>query len=53
MIECGKTKGCVAINLGPSQNGEKECELLDVKRYSSSNANFIVSPDWTYAGPKV
>ena len=56
MAECGKTKGCVAINLGPSQNGEGECELLDVVRYSFSanlNANFVVSVGWTYVGPKV
>ena len=53
MAECGKTKGCVSINLGPSQNGEKECELLDVIRHSFSNANFIVNAGWTYVGPKV
>ena len=53
MAECVKTKGCVAINLGPSKNGEKECELLDVMRYSSSNAKFIVNAGWTYVGPKV
>ena len=53
MAECGKTKGCVAINLGPSQDREKECELLDVARHSLSNADFIVSTGWTYVGPKV
>ena len=52
MAECGKTKECVAINLGPSQDGEKECELLDVVRHSLSNANFVVSTGWTYVGPK-
>ena len=53
MAECGTTKGCFAINLGPSKNEEKECELLDVVRHSLSNANFVVSTGWTYIGPKV
>jgi hypothetical protein len=52
MVECAKTEGCVAINHGPSQNGEKECELLDVARYSLKNP-IIASPGWTYVGPKV
>ena len=53
MAECGKTKGCVAINLGPSQDGEKKCELLNSVRHSLSNANFVVNAGWTYVGPKV
>jgi hypothetical protein len=28
MTHCAKTKGCVAINLGPAQAGEHECEML-------------------------
>ena len=54
MAECGKTKDCVAINLGPSQDGKKECELLDVLRHSLPNTKyFVVSPGWAYVGPKV
>ncbi len=53
MAECGKTKGCVSINLGPSQSGEQKCELLETTRYSKSNAKFTVQAGWTYVGPKV
>ncbi len=53
MAECGKTKGCISINLGPSQSGEQKCELLETTRYSKSNSKFTVQAGWTYVGPKV
>ena len=55
MAECGKTKGCVSINLSPSQSGEQKCELLETTAYSRSslNAKYAVQAGWTYVGPKV
>ena len=52
MAECGKTKGCVAINLGPHQAGKHECELLDTSRYGLW-ADMTVKDGWSYAGSKV
>ena len=52
MAQCGKTKECVAINLGPDQAGEHECELLDSTRYGFLFA-ITVEAGWTYTGPKV
>lgn len=52
MGRCGKTEGCVAINLGPSQSGERECEMLRATRYSLL-VPISVEADWTYVGPKV
>ena len=53
MVQCGKTDDCVAINLGPLQDGEHKCELLETTRYSKSNSKFIANAGWTYSGPKV
>ena len=53
MAQCTKVEGCVAINLGPSQNGEGECEMLNLTRYSKPPAGFTAKPGWTYVGPKV
>ena len=63
ITECAKSEGCVAINLGPSQAGEHDCEMLKTTRHSLFNANvmlnsisnaiFIAKPGWTYVGPKV
>ena len=53
MVQCGKTDGCVAINMSPLQGEEHECEMLDLTRYSKFFAKFIAKPGWTYTGPKV
>ncbi len=53
MAQCAKTEGCVAINLGPLQGKERECEMLDITRYSVSSFNFTAKAGWTYIGPKV
>ena len=55
MAQCGKTEGCVAINIGTSQEDqEHKCEMLDTTRYSASNfMNFTAQPGWTYTGLKV
>ena len=53
MAECGKTQGCVAINLGPNQVGEHECEFLSNTRYGFSFVNITAEAGWTYTGPKV
>ena len=53
MAQCGKTEGCVAINMSPLEGEEHECELLDLTRYSKFSLKLIVKPGWTYTGPKV
>ena len=53
MAQCTKIDGCVAINLGPPQNGEQQCEIFNVTRYSKPPANFTAKSGWTYVGPKV
>lgn len=53
MGQCGKTKGCVAINFGPMEGGERKCEMLGTTRHSASMANITVKAGWTYVGPKV
>ena len=52
MTQCVKTNGCVAINFGPEQAGEHECELLNTTRYRVFQ-EIIVKPAWTYTGIKV
>ena len=51
LASCAKTEGCVAINLGPLQAVEHECELLDTSRYGF--ADMAVKAGWTYTGSKV
>ncbi|CAB4038036.1 Hypothetical predicted protein, partial [Paramuricea clavata] len=56
MVHCAKTEGCVAINLGPAQAGQHECEMLETTRYSILNIlsakTFTAKAGWTYIGPK-
>lgn len=52
MAQCTKIEECVAINLGPLQSEERECEMLDNTRYSRPPVNFIAKPGWIYVGPK-
>ncbi|CAB4020032.1 Hypothetical predicted protein [Paramuricea clavata] len=51
MVHCAETEGCVAINLGPAQAGEHECEMLETTRYSIFNAKFTAKAGWKYVGP--
>ena len=55
MTQCTKIDGCLAINLGPPHNGERECEMFNITRYSMvwPLVKFTAKPGWTYVGPKV
>lgn len=53
MTQCTKAEKCIAVNVGPSQSGERECEMLAVTRHSKSQKRFTVKAGWTYVGPKV
>ena len=53
MAQCTKIEGCIAINLGPLQSEERECEMLDNTRYSKPPVKLIAKPGWIYVGPKV
>ena len=53
MAKCTKTKGCLSINLGPSEAGKHECALLETILYGSTFPNLTVAAGWTYVGPKV
>ena len=53
MTQCTKAEECIAVNFGPPQSGERECEMLAITRHSKSKEKFTVKAGWTYVGPKV